>query len=154
LPKPAFGFVAGSVVTAPGFVPLELDVSVWFPRDADRERGGASFSAWQAGAAVCPVLLSAPVVVEGCGGGSVGALSAAGFGLDRNARAAGILVDVGLHARLTLVAGRFRPWLELGGEVPLVRDRFRVNVDGEAEELHRVAPAVFLARMGGLLAIP
>lgn len=154
LPKPAFGFVVGSVVTAPYFVPLEMNVSVWFPRDADLERGGASFSAWQAGIVVCPPFLSRPVAIQGCGGGSVGIVSAAGFGLDRNARATGALVDLALHARVTLPGGRFRPWLELGGEVPAIRDRFRVNVDGQAEELHRAAPVFFVARLGGLLAIP
>lgn len=154
LPEPALGFVVGSVVTAPRFVPLRFDVRVWFPRDGDLEQGGASFRAWQAGAAACPVILSKPLVLEACGGGSVGAISAAGFDLDRNAQASGVLVDLGLDARATLAEGRFRPWLELGAEVPLIRDRFRVNVDGEAVELHRVAPVFLVARLGGLLAIP
>lgn len=154
LPKPAFGFVVGSVVLPPRFLPLRLDLRVWFPRDDDLERGGASFGAWQAGASTCPALVTEPIVLGVCGGGSIGVLSAAGFGLDRNARAAGVLVDLELDARATLASGRFRPWVEVGVEVPLIRDRFRVNVDGTPTELHRVAPAVFVARLGGLLAIP
>jgi hypothetical protein len=154
LPKPAFGFAVGSVVTPPRFLPLRFDVRVWFPRDDDLERGGASFSAWQAGLAACPVLLSELLVLEACGGANVGVLSATGFGLDRNARASGVLVDFGVDGRGTLAQGRVRPWIEVGAEVPLIRDRFRVIVDGERTELHRVSPVFFVARLGGLLAIP
>lgn len=159
LPKPAWGFTVQGFVAPPSFVPVRGDVRIWLPRDAEvpaRPGGGASFSAWQAGLAVCPLFLPAAGGFElaACAGGTAGMLSAASHDLDRNAEARGMLLGTELQARATLARGRARPWLELGAEAPFVRDRFQVNVGGDAEEVHQPSALWFVVRAGALLAVP
>jgi hypothetical protein len=110
-----------------GFWPVVLTGDGFWPNDAERDdSSGARFRLFRAGLSVCPALLDQPArSVAICVGQRISWLTVEGYGFDhdRSERRLGYAFTLGGEARQRL----FDPISVrgyLGGEVPLVRDRF------------------------------
>lgn len=157
LPGPALGASVTFGIEPPSFWLTELDASIWLPRDAERDGGGARYRLVALGLFVCPIAAGSPALrADFCAGQRVGRLEGSGFGFDRN-------LD---HSRLTYAVGaRARGWLRvvgpvgllagIGAEVPLTRDRFHfVAADGSEPELFRMSPLIGIFELGAGVSLP
>jgi hypothetical protein len=111
----------------PHFVPITLQGDGFWPADAERDAGsGATFHLRRAGLALCPALSERPTyALAACFGQKLGFVEVQGFGFDhdRHERRLTYAFTAGGEARLRLFAPvSLRAYL--GGEVPVVRDRF------------------------------
>lgn len=109
------------------FVPITLQGEGFWPADAERDAGsGATFHLRRAGLALCPALSERPTLaLAACFGQKLGFIEVQGFGFDhdRHERRLTYALTAGGEARLRLFAPvSLRAYL--GGEVPVVRDRF------------------------------
>lgn len=133
-----------------GFWPIELQGDGFWPTHAERdERSGARFRLFRAGLAVCPGLLERPAqTVAICVGQSVSWLTVEGYGFDHDAdeQRLGYALSVGGEARQRLV-GPVSVRGYVGGEVPLVRDRF-ASGGRNAVELFQPSPVALIGQIG------
>lgn len=110
-----------------GFWPVVLSGDGFWPKNAERDdSSGARFRLFRAGLAVCPALLDQPTrSVAVCVGQRISWLSVEGYGFDHDEseRRLGYALSLGGEGRQRLF-GPVSVRGYLGGEVPLVRDRF------------------------------
>jgi len=109
------------------FVPIRLQGEAFWPAKVERDaRSGARFHLLRVGLSLCPPLWDGARVSLGlCAGQQLGWLQADGYGFDRDSKEQrlGYSLTLGGEGRLRL----FPPVSVrgyLGGEVPLIRDRF------------------------------
>jgi hypothetical protein len=157
LPEPALGAGVTLGVEPPTFWLTELDATIWLPRDAEQDGGGARYRLLAVALHLCPFTIdAAPLRLDLCAGQRLGRLEASGFGFERNRDQIRLIYDVSVRAR---------GWLELfgpvgllfgvGAEVPLARDRFYfVAADGRQPELFRMSPLIGVADIGLGVSLP
>jgi hypothetical protein len=154
LPGAALGVAAGVALEPPRTIGVVGEGEYWFSDEAAGERpaSGARFQLMRAGLLVCaPAERGARLTARLCAGQSLGYLRSFGFGFDRNLRDERLTYGLSLRAEAHLrVAGPLGLRGVLGGEAPLVRDRFGTRGAG-ARELFRPSPVVLASGVGVLL---
>jgi hypothetical protein len=132
------------------FLPITLQGEWFLPASAERNGGsGAHFYLSRAGLALCPTLSSNAARVIGlCFGQKLGFVEVEGFGFDhdREERRLTYALTAGGEGRLRLFAPvSVRAYL--GGEVPVVRDRF-TSGGRNASNLFETSPIAVAAEIG------
>lgn len=132
------------------FVPITLQGDGFWPADAERDAGsGATFHLRRAGLALCPALSERPTLaLAACFGQKLGFVEVQGFGFDhdRHERRLTYALTAGGEARLRLFAPvSLRAYL--GGEVPVVRDRF-TSGGRNASNLFEPSPVAVAGEIG------
>lgn len=146
--RPAVAFALGLVPR--DFVPLLLQGDVLLPANAERDaRSGARFQLARIGLALCPVLWQGPGRALGlCVGQQLGWLTVQGYGFNHDSKQQrlGYSLTAGGEGRLRLFPPvSIRGYV--GGEVPLVRDRFS-SAGRDASELFRASPIALVGQIG------
>lgn len=150
LPQVRPALVIQAQVLPRGFVPILLQGEGFWTSTAERDpSSGARFRLLRVGLSLCPSLLVGERNSLGlCAGQKLGWLSVEGYGFDQDS------ADRRLSFALALGAeGRQRLWKPfslrayLGGEIPLVRDRF-TSGGANATELYRPASVALSAEVG------
>jgi hypothetical protein len=146
--RPAVAFALGVLPHA--FVPVLLQGEAFWPASAARDStSGARFHLLRVGLALCPALWQAPGRgLSLCAGQQLGWLSVEGYGFDHDSKQGrlGYSLTAGGEGRLRL----FPPVSVrgyVGGEVPLVRDRFS-SAGRDASELFRPSPIALVGEIG------
>jgi hypothetical protein len=132
------------------FLPITLQGDGFWPADAERDAGsGATFHLRRAGLALCPPLSERPTYAfAACFGQKLGFIEVQGFGFDhdRHERRLTYALTAGGEARLRLFAPvSLRAYL--GGEVPVVRDRF-TSSGRHASNLFEPSPVAVAGEIG------
>lgn len=132
------------------FLPITLQGEGFWPAKAERDSAsGARFHLFRAGLALCPTLISSAAHALGlCVGQKLGFVEVEGFGFDKNheERRLTYALAVGGEGRLRLFAPvSLRAYL--GGEVPVVRDRF-TSGGRNASNLFETSPIALAAEIG------
>ncbi len=146
--RPAVAFGLGILPHA--FVPLLLQGEAFWPTNTARDStSGARFHLLRVGLALCPMLWQAPGrSLSFCAGQQLGWLTVEGYGFDHDSKQQrlGYSLTAGGEGRLRL----FPPVSVrgyLGGEVPLVRDRF-TSAGRDASDLFRASPIGLTGEIG------
>jgi hypothetical protein len=133
-----------------GFWPIMLTGDGFWPKNAARDDGsGARFRLFRVGLSVCPALLDRPAQsVAVCAGQRISWLSVEGYGFDhdKSERRLGYALSLGGEGRQRLF-GPVSVRGYLGGEVPLVRDRF-ASGGRNAVELFQPSPVALVGEIG------
>lgn len=132
------------------FLPITLQGEGFWPANAERDsESGARFHLYRAGLAVCPTLARNPAHALGlCIGQKLGFVQVEGFGFDHDhqERRLSYALTAGGEGRLRLLAPvSLRAYL--GGEVPVVRDRF-TSGGRNASNLFETSPIAVAAEIG------
>ncbi|HVY25206.1 MAG TPA: hypothetical protein VHB79_01590 [Polyangiaceae bacterium] len=132
------------------FLPITLQGEGFLPASAERNSdSGAHFYLFRAGLSLCPTLSSNAARVLGlCFGQKLGFIEVEGFGFDhdRQERRLTYALTAGGEGRLRLFAPvSVRAYL--GGEVPVVRDRFSSG-GRNASNLFETSPVAVAAEIG------
>ena len=132
------------------FFPITLQGDGLSTAKAERDAGsGANFRLFRAGLAVCPALSSQPGRTLGaCFGQKLGFMQVDGYGFDhdKHERRLTYALTLGGEGRLRLFAPvSLRAYL--GGEVPVVRDRF-TSGGRNASNLFETSPVALAAEIG------
>jgi hypothetical protein len=132
------------------FVPITLQGEGFWSAKAERDStSGARFRLSRAGLALCPTLTQTPArALNLCFGQKLGFIRVDGFGFDhdRQERRLTYALTAGGEGRLRLFAPvSFRAYL--GGEVPVVRDRFSSG-GRNASNLFEPSPVAVAAEIG------
>jgi hypothetical protein len=146
--RPAVAVALGILPRA--FVPVLLQGEAFWPANAERDStSGARFHLLRVGLALCPVLWQKPGRgVSLCLGQQLGWLTVDGYGFDHDSKQQrlGYSLIAGGEGRLRLFPPvSIRGYV--GGEVPLVRDRFS-SAGRDASELFRASPIALVAEIG------
>ena len=144
---------AGSVslgIIPRGFVPILLQGDAFWSASSARDAGsGARFHLLRAGLSLCPTLWQRSAAGLGlCAGQQLGWLRVEGYGFnhDQTEQRLGYSLTLGGEGRLRL----FPPVSVrgyLGGEVPLIRDRFS-SAGRNASELFQPSPISLVGEIG------
>lgn len=132
------------------FYPVTLQGEAFWPADGERDAAsGARFHLYRAALALCPPLSGRPEQgLSACVGQKLGFVEANGYGFDhdRRERRLTYALTLGGEARLQLLAPvSLRGYL--GGEVPVVRDRF-TSGGRNASNLFQPSPVAVTAEIG------
>jgi len=151
LPGVAFGVGLASTLRIDPLWPATIAVHAWPVSEAVEGGSGGRLAAWTFGAGVCPLTLAgSPFELFACAGGSGGAVTSTGVGLDVSHDNLRPYVQVEARAGVRVrIATSFAVRLELGAAVPIARDSYDFTAaDGTRHEVFRTAAAMPLARAG------
>jgi hypothetical protein len=150
LPELRPGLALQAQLTPRGFVPILLQGEGFLSSSAERDASsGATFRLLRAGLALCPRLVEGQRSNLGlCIGEKLGWMKVEGYGFDQN------VADGRLTFALSLGAeGRLQLWKALwlrgylGGEIPIVRDRF-TSGGHHPVELFQPSPVALSGEIG------
>jgi hypothetical protein len=134
----------------PQFYPITLQGEAFRAARAERNaESGARFRLFRVGLSVCPpVSRGRAHAIQVCVGQRLGWLQVVGYGFDhdRTERRLTYALNLGADAQIK-VAGPVSIRGYLGGEVPVVRDRF-ASSGRQASDLFRPSPIAALAEIG------
>jgi hypothetical protein len=152
LPSLAFGATAGFGARLGRWLPLQMAGTVWLPRSSDSSGPGGEFWGWQAGAGLCPsVMTTSTVRAAVCVKVAAGAIHGTGLGLDYHHSATRPYGAAEAQAILSFpIVGALAGFVELGVAVPWLRPRFVYHLDstGASVEVHRPHAVIPIGGIG------
>ncbi len=151
LPTLAFGASAGLQTNLVPWLPLRLDTTFWFPGRSEPAGPGGKFWAWQAGAGLCPaVMTTAAARGQVCAAVEAGAIHGTGLGLDYSSSATKPYGEGAAHALLVFpLFGPVMGFIDFGAAIPWLRPRFvYLDRSGAPVEVHRPQAAIPFGGLG------
>jgi hypothetical protein len=138
------------VLDAPRMWPIRLSMARWFERSTRVEGARAELSLFSGRVGVCPTLLrDKPFRIEACGVVAAGRLTGQGDEVAQPRTRKRPWVHVEARATFAVpIGGPFEVTLDLGALVPVLRDRFLLEIGGTEQQAHRAWPVVPVASLG------